>query len=59
MGRTSIAKRGREQAKRDKRKEKDLRRQQRKAQSTPVPKVKDGNDPDLAGMVAGPQRLWA
>ena len=49
------AKRGRELAKQDKRKEKAERRADRK-DAPSVPRGIDGEDPDLAGIVAGPQK---
>ncbi|MGQ0811230.1 MAG: hypothetical protein ACT4OO_08395 [Nitrospiraceae bacterium] len=49
------AKQSREQAKQDKRREKDVRRTQRKADKQILPVLKDDEDPDLAGIVPGPQ----
>jgi hypothetical protein len=56
-GKATLAKRDRERAKQAKQKEKEERRAQRKAEKslTPVVKRDDGEDPDLAGMVPGPQ----
>ncbi|MBI3555128.1 MAG: hypothetical protein HY074_02545 [Deltaproteobacteria bacterium] len=50
------AKRGRELAKQDKRKEKAERRAERKDVRANSPRVADGEDPDLAGIVPGPQK---
>lgn len=52
---TTIKKRHREQTKHERQQNKDARRAQRKAEK-PVSASSDGQeDPDLAGMVAGPQ----
>ena len=53
---TSFAKRQRERAKQERQREKELRRQQRKAEADrTAPDVKPGEDPDIAGIVPGPQ----
>jgi hypothetical protein len=54
-GKATLAKRDRERAKQIKQREKEARRAQRKANKEPVPRPVDGEDPDLAGMVPGPQ----
>jgi hypothetical protein len=54
-GRPSITKRNREQALRDKRKQKEERRAQRAAEKANRPASDDGEDPDIAGIVPGPQ----
>ena len=52
---TTIKKRHREQNRQERQQNKDARRAQRKAEK-PVSAASDGQeDPDLAGMVAGPQ----
>jgi hypothetical protein len=54
-GRPSITKRNREQARRDKAKEKSERRAQRALEKQNKPDVADGEDPDIAGIIPGPQ----
>ena len=56
-GKATLAKRDRERAKQAKQKEKEERRAQRKAEKAaiPPPRRDGGEDPDLAGMVPGPQ----
>jgi hypothetical protein len=57
-GRPSINKRNREQAKREKQQEKAARRQARAAdRQTPRSGIGDGEDPDIAGIVPGPQPI--
>ena len=54
-GRPSITKRNREQARRERAKEKDERRAQRALEKQNRPALADGEDPDIAGIVPGPQ----
>ncbi|TLY38684.1 MAG: hypothetical protein E6K60_00300 [Nitrospirae bacterium] len=55
-GKATLAKRDRERAKQAKQKEKEARRAQRKEEKSAIPpRPKDGEDPDLAGLVPGPQ----
>jgi hypothetical protein len=54
-GRPSITKRNREQARRDRAKEKSERRAQRALEKQNRPALADGEDPDIAGIVPGPQ----
>jgi hypothetical protein len=54
-GRPSINKRNREQAKREKQQEKAARRQARAADRHTRVGLVDGEDPDIAGIVPGPQ----
>lgn len=54
-GKATLAKRDREKAKQAKQKEKEARRMQRKEEKKAGPRSRDGEDPDLAGMVPGPQ----
>ena len=54
-GRPSITKRNREQAKREKQKEKAERRAQRAVDRQNRATSDDGEDPDIAGIVPGPQ----
>ena len=54
-GRPSINKRNREQAKREKQQEKAARRQARAADRQNRVGLDDGEDPDIAGIVPGPQ----
>ncbi len=51
----TLAKRDRERAKQAKKKEKEERLAQRKEQKRARPPRDDGEDPDIAGMVPGPQ----
>ena len=50
------AKRMREMKKQDKQKEKEARRAERKLERLNNPRGVDGEDPDLAGIVPGPQK---
>jgi hypothetical protein len=54
-GRPSINKRNREQAKKDKAQEKAVRRAQRAQERSQREGRDDGEDPDIAGIVPGPQ----
>jgi hypothetical protein len=54
-GRPSINKRNREQAKREKQQEKAARRQSRAADRQNRVGLADGEDPDIAGIIPGPQ----
>jgi hypothetical protein len=54
-GRPSITKRNREQARRDKAKEKEERRAQRAQDKLNRPALAEGEDPDIAGIIPGPQ----
>ena len=56
MGNPSVQKREKERARQERQKEKDERRTQRKSQAGPRVMV-DGVDPDLVGIVAGPQPI--
>jgi hypothetical protein len=55
---TTFAKRQKERARQDKQREKDAKRKQRRAEG-PVPRAptEDGVDPDIAGIVPGPQPI--
>ncbi len=53
------SKRDRERALQEKRKEKIVRRTARKAEKESHPRTAVGEDPDLAGIVPGPQPLSA
>ena len=48
-------KRQKELARLEKRKEKDERREQRKKEKDERPPVEEGVDPDIAGIIPGPQ----
>ena len=50
-------KRNREQARREKTKEKEEKRQQRATEKKLSPRGEGDEDPDLAGIVAGPQPI--
>jgi len=54
-GKTTSAKRDRERALQNTRKEKDAKRALRKAEKGTRPATGDGEDPDLAGLQWGPQ----
>jgi len=54
-GRPSITKRNREQARRERAKEKSERRAQRAMEKQNRTNLPDGEDPDIAGIVPGPQ----
>jgi hypothetical protein len=54
-GRPSITKRNREQALRERQKEKAERRAQRAEDKKNRADLADGEDPDIAGIVPGPQ----
>jgi hypothetical protein len=56
-GRPSINKRNREQAKREKQQEKAARRASRAVDRQNKPGGDDGEDPDIAGIVPGPQPI--
>jgi len=53
--RPSIVKRQKEQARKDKNKEKAERRAQRQAEKGSSAPSADGEDPDIAGIIPGPQ----
>jgi hypothetical protein len=55
QGRPSINKRNREQARREKNKAKQERREERAEERKNRPEVAPGEDPDIAGIVPGPQ----
>ena len=58
-GRPSINKRNREQAKREKTQAKAERRQQRAVEKNQRGERNEGEDPDIAGIVPGPQKpIW-
>ena len=59
MASETFKKRQKELARQNKQKEKALRRQQRKEEKANRPPAQEGEDPDLAGIVPGPQpRDW-
>lgn len=53
--RPTLEKRARERAKQEKRKQKEERRAQAKAEKSTSPRGVGGEDPDIAGIVPGPQ----
>ena len=55
MSNVSALKRLRERARQDHQRDKDLKRKQRRADRNNKPPVADGEDPDIAGIVPGPQ----
>jgi len=55
QGRPSINKRQKEQARRDQQKQKEVQRAERRAQRSTEPRDPSGEDPDIAGIVPGPQ----
>lgn len=48
-------KRARERAKQERQQEKVRRREEAKSRRTTTPRTADGEDPDIAGIVPGPQ----
>jgi len=59
MSSDTYKKRQKELARQNRQKEKALRRQQRKEEKANAEPPRDGEDPDLAGIVPGPQpRQW-
>lgn len=56
-GRPSFSKRQKEQSRIEQRKRKEERREQRKEERTNRPADSTGEDPDIAGIVPGPQPL--
>lgn len=55
--RATFEKRRKEQERQERQREKEERRQQRKAEAAKGPAAADGEDPDIAHIVAGPQPL--
>ena len=53
--RPTLEKRAKERARQEKRKQKDERRATAKAQKANSPRAEGGEDPDIAGIVPGPQ----
>jgi hypothetical protein len=54
---TSVNKRNKEKRRQEKQREKDARRQQRKEERGNRPPTEEGIDPDIAGIVPGPQPI--
>ena len=52
---TTFGKRQKEKHRQDKRREKEAKRQQRKEEKSQRPQTEGGEDPDIAGIVPGPQ----
>lgn len=57
MSHSTFRKRQREQTQRERRQEKEARRNQRKTVTPELPGSHAQDDPDLAGLLPGPQRL--
>ena len=57
QGRPSINKRNREQAKREKQQDKAQRRAERTVEKRNKGDAPDGEDPDIAGIIPGPQPI--
>jgi hypothetical protein len=55
MGNESFTKRQKERARQDKQRAKAAEREARKQQRVDKPRSEDGIDPDIAGIVPGPQ----
>ena len=53
----TFKKRERERQRQDKRREKERRREERKHEKDARPNAVDGEDPDIAGIIPGPQPL--
>jgi hypothetical protein len=52
---TTPAKRQKERNRQDRQREKEQRREQRKVDKANAPRPANGEDPDIAGIVPGPQ----
>lgn len=52
---TTPAKRQKERNRQERQREKEQKREQRKHERANTPKTADGEDPDIAGIVPGPQ----
>ncbi len=57
MSNPSVNKRLKERNRQDKQKEKEAKREQRKQEKGQRPVTEGGEDPDIAGIVPGPQPL--
>ncbi len=57
MSNPSVNKRLKERNRQDKQKEKEAKREQRKQEKVQRPASEGGEDPDIAGIVPGPQPL--
>ncbi len=57
MSKTPLRKRQRQQTQQERRQEKATRREERKLEKPVLPRSVSQEDPDLKGMVPGPQRL--
>jgi hypothetical protein len=57
MSNTSVNKRLKERARQDKQREKEEKRQRRRQERTERPEGEAGVDPDIAGIVPGPQPI--
>jgi len=57
MSSTSFSKRQRERERQERQKEKALKREERKKEKSDRPPGEGGEDPDIAGIVPGPQPL--
>ena len=55
-GRPTMAKREKEKSRKENQKSKDERRSQRKKDQANRPPTENGEDPDIAGIVPGPQK---
>ena len=55
QSRTSVTKRQKEQARAQRRQSKAMKREQRATEKGEKPQGMDGEDPDIAGIVPGPQ----
>lgn len=56
MSKTTLRKRQRQQTQQETRQEKTMRREERKIEKPVLPRSAGQEDPDLKGMVPGPQR---
>jgi hypothetical protein len=54
---TSVNKRNKEKQRQDRQREKDAKRQQRRGEKGNKPTTEPGVDPDIAGIVPGPQPI--
>jgi len=57
MSNPSVNKRQKEKNRQDRQREKEAQRQQRRREKADRPPAQDGVDPDIAGIVPGPQPI--
>jgi len=57
LGNPSVNKRQKEKNRQDKQRDKEVKRQARREENAKKPAAIDGEDPDIAGIIPGPQPL--